>query len=308
MKRASIIRTSVDAFARAQSRTRLRRFVTQAGRAARHPEDPEAIHALRVSIRRFTQCLRTFRGVFDARPLKRLQRRLRKLMDACAAVRTCDVALEVLREAGAQKGRFSSPIAKLAAARTEAEQRLRAHLAKLRRRKAADWELEWQTPVQADGEWDLEQDLPANLRRVLPKLAEDFFAMGVGAAAAGDDHEALHHFRLRAKRFRYTLELFGAAYGAEWERGLQALKGLQDRLGAINDCVCTIALIDSDKRAAAAVKRLLLKREADFQAYWQSEFAPEKQAWWEGWLGAPAASHFRVSGRRRGAGRGTPSV
>jgi CHAD domain-containing protein len=329
MKRASIIRTSnirtsIGAFARAQSRARLNRFVTQAGRAAKHPEDPEAIHALRVSIRRFTQCLRTFRGVFDARPLKKLQRRLRKLMDACAAIRTCDVALEVLREADAQKSRSPSLIARLAAARAEAEQRLREQLKKLQRRRAADWELEWQTPAQpkvraevqpdvpAEGEWDLERDLPANLRRVLPKLAEDFFAMGIGAAAAGDDHEKLHHFRLRAKHFRYTLELFRAAYGAEWEQGLQALKGLQDRLGAINDCVSTIAFIGHenapDRRAAAAVKRLLLKREADFQAYWRSEFAPEKRAWWERWLGAPAGSHFRVSARRRGARRGTTSA
>lgn len=295
MKRTSVIRTRVDAFARAQARARLRRFVTQAGRAAKHPEDPEAIHALRVSIRRFTQCLRTFRGVFDARPLKKLQRRLRKLMDACAAVRTCDVALAVLREAGAQMARSPSLVAKLAAARAEAEQRLREHLAKLRGRKAADWELEWQTPaqpdVQADPEWDLEQDLPDNLRRVLPKLAEDFFAMGLEAAAAGDDHVKLHRFRLRTKRFRYTLELFRAPYGAEWERGLQALKGLQDRLGAINDCVCTIAFIGEesaqDRRAVAAVRRLLLKREADFQAYWRGEFAPRTQAWWVGWLGAP---------------------
>ena len=308
-------RTSINAFARAQSRARLQRFVTQAGRASRHPQDPEAIHALRVSIRRFTQCLRTFRGVFDVRPLKKLQRRLRKLMDACAAVRTCDVALEVLREAGVDQGRSPALIAKLAAARTEAEQGLREHLAKLRRRKAVDWELEWQTPgqpeFQADGEWDLEQDLPANLRRVLPKLAEDFFAMGVGAAAAGDNHEALHHFRLRTKRFRYTLELFRGAYGAAWERGLQALKGLQDRLGAINDCVCTIEFMGQenaqDRRAAAAVKRLLLRREADFQAYWQTEFAPEKQAWGEGWLGAPAGLHVRVSARRRGAARGRTS-
>jgi CHAD domain-containing protein len=292
MKRTSNIRTRIDAFARAQSRARLRRFVTQAGRAARHPEDPEAIHALRVSIRRFTQCLRTFRGVFDARPLKKLRRRLRKLMDACAAVRTYDVAREVLREAGMAQGRSPSSVSKLAAARTEAEQKLREHLAKLRHRKAADWELNWQAPaqpkVQADGEWDLEQGLPDNLRQVLPKLAEDLFAMGVGAAAAGDDHEKLHRFRLRAKRFRYTLELFRAPYGAEYEHGLQALKGLQDRLGAINDCVSTLALIDADKRAAAAVKRLLLKREAGFQVYWRSQFAPEKQAWWENWLRKPS--------------------
>ena len=279
-------RSSITAFARTQSRARLKRFLAQMRGAAQHPEDAEAIHDLRVSIRRFTQPLRTFRAVFDPKPLKKLRRRLRKLMDACAAVRTCDVAVDVLKEAGVANGRPAS-IARLTAARADAEQALREDLKQLRKRKASQWELKMQLLAQEGCEWNLKQDLPGNLARVLPKLAEEFFAVGTGAAAAGDDHEKLHRFRLFAKRFRYTLELFTSFYGAEWEQGLEALRGLQDRLGAINDCVCTIALLGEDRRASAAVKRLLLRREAEFQNYWRKEFASKKLAWWKHWLGAP---------------------
>jgi len=303
MKRSRIL-----AFARVQSRARLKRFLAQVRGAARHPEDAEAIHDLRVSIRRFTQCLRAFRAVFDPKPLKKLRRRLRKLMDTCAAVRTCDVAMDVLKEAGVANGRSAS-ISRLAGARAEAELSLRERLKRVRKGKASQWELKLQPLTQEGCEWNLKQDLPGNLGRVLPKLAEDLFAMGAGAAAAGDDHEKLHRFRLFSKRFRYTLELFATFYGAEWGQGLEALRGLQDRLGAINDCVCTIALLGKDRRAMAAVKGLLLRREAEFQEYWRKEFAPKNLAWWKGWLGAPMtretadygdrALKAAVRGRRR---------
>jgi len=294
MIRETMKQVSITTFARAQSRARLTRLLKELRRAGKHPEDPETIHDLRVSIRRFTQGLRTFRSVFDPGPLKKLQRRLRKLMDAGGSVRTCDVALDVLRQAGVENGLSTS---RIAAARTEAEETLRDRLKKQRRRKASDWELKLDIVVKPDVaqpdvdqpgcEWDLQQDMPDNLRRVLPKMAEDFFAAGSAAAAAGDDHEILHRFRLRTKHFRYTLELFPTFYHNQLPQGLKALQGLQDRLGEINDCVCTMALIGKDRRAMAAVRKLLRQREAEFRAYWKKAFPRTKLAWWRKWLGAP---------------------
>lgn len=286
--RENVKRVNVLSFASTQSRTRLKRFLAQVQAAANHPDDADAVHDLRVSIRRLTQSFRTFRKVFDPKPLRRLRRRLHKLMNACAAVRTCDVAIEVLKAAGIAGGKRAS-ISRLAAARAEAGQELRKRLKRLRRQKATEWELKLQPLVQEDCEWDLKQDLRLNLARILPEQAEEFFKTGVGAAAAGDDHQRLHRFRLCAKRFRYTLELFASFYGSEWKQGLQALKNLQDKLGDINDCVCTIPLLGKDRRAVAAVRRLLLEREAAFQTCWQREFAPDKRAWWKAWLGAPQA-------------------
>jgi CHAD domain-containing protein len=262
---------SITAFAHAQTRSRLKRVLTQVRRAATHPQDPEVIHDLRVSIRRFTQCLRTFRSLFNPRPVKKLKRSLRNLMDLCAAVRSCDVALAVLQQAGVPPGASTS---KLGAARAQAEQALRDHLKKERRRKNPDWEKRLQLDVQKGSE-------------VLSKQAKDFFEAGTAAAVAGADYQTLHQFRLLAKRFRYTLELFPSYYGRDMGRGLQALKDLQDRLGMINDCIATIALIRKDDRAVAAVRKLLRQREEEFQSFWQSEFPAEKLAWWQGWLRRP---------------------
>jgi CHAD domain-containing protein len=285
-------RASITAFARAQMRIRLNHVVIQARLATKHPGDPDAIHALRVSIRRFTQCLRTFRHLFQAGLLKRLRRRMRKLLDLCAAVRTYDVAMEVLRQAGSASPTLDS---RLASARAEAEDLLRDHLKKQRHRKGSTWELTLQPAARQGSDWDPKDDLAGNLHRVLPKLADELFAMGSAAAAAGDDATALHQFRLFAKRFRYTLDLFPSFYGNELPQGLQALRGLQDRLGAINDCVSTIALIGAERgahhlrerRAVAAIKKLLHRRETEFQVYWQREFPAEKLGWWKSWLSSP---------------------
>jgi CHAD domain-containing protein len=274
--------TSISAFARARSRERLKRVLTQVRRAAAHPQDPEAIHALRVSIRRFGQCLRTFRGLFDPRPAKKMKRRLRGLMDSCGAVRSCDVALVVLRQAGVAPGASAATVS---AAREQALAALRLHLKKEGRRKTSDWHKRWHPEVKEGSDWDPGQSLEDNTRRVLPKMAKDFFDAGAASAARAADYPTLHQFRLRAKRFRYALELFRPVYGSEMEQGLETLKGLQNSLGAVNDCVATIGLIREDRRAAAAVRKLLRQREEEFSIYWQAYFPPGKLSWWQSWLG-----------------------
>jgi len=277
---------SISAFARAQAQARLKHLLKQMRPADKRAKDPEAIHDLRVAIRRFTQCLRTFKNLFDPHPLRNIKRRLRDLMDSCAAVRSCDVALVVLHQAGVTPRASAS---KLSASRTQAEHALRDHLKKESRRKTSDWKTRLHPDVQVGSEWDLGESLQDNVGRVLPALAKDFFEAGTVAATPGIDHQTLHQFRLRAKRFRYALELFPSLYGSEMERGLEALKELQDRLGAINDCATTIALVRKDRRAAAAVRKLLRQREEEFQPYWPSHFPHEKLAWWQDWLSRPNA-------------------
>jgi CHAD domain-containing protein len=121
----------------------------------------------------------------------------------------------------------------------------------------------------------------------LPALAEDFFQSGDAAAAPDSSYRAMHRFRLRAKRFRYTLELFERFYGSEMTTGAQALKGLQDLLGAINDCVATLDLLADDPGAVAAIEQLLDDRTRAFQSYWRSRFLPQKLTWWQHWLSHP---------------------
>src|SRR5215471_12240848 len=86
-------------FAHAQTAILLRKFVIQVNRAARSG-DADAIHDLRVSIRRLSRCLRVFAQFYPGRGWKKFRRRLKELLDACGRVRDRDVALSVLAKAG----------------------------------------------------------------------------------------------------------------------------------------------------------------------------------------------------------------
>jgi hypothetical protein len=71
-------------------------------------------------------------------------------------------------------------------------------------------------------------------------------------------------------------------------QGAEILKELQDLLGAINDCATTIVILGRDRRAIAAVSKLLRQRTSVLQTYARSQFAPQKLDWWKHWLAQPA--------------------
>ncbi len=275
----------ISKYAVKETKVLLDRFSKNLRRAAKHPEDPEAIHDLRVSIRRVVQAFKTFGELLDPALVKKLRRRLHKLMDLCAAVRNCDVALVLLDQVGVTAG---ASLARLRKARGEAGERLHRRLRKERSKRHPAPGLR-SHPKRDD--WKLAQSLEVNLGRFLPALAEEFFASGKAALSARASYRKLHRFRLQAKRFRYTLELFESFYGAEMPQGAEILKELQDRLGAINDCATTIVILGRDRRAVAAVDKLLRQRKAELQTYARSQFASQKLDWWKRWLAQPSRNH-----------------
>jgi CHAD domain-containing protein len=77
----------------------LRRFAFEVNRTAK-PGHPDAIHDLRVSIRRLSHCLRLFERFFPRGGAKEIRRDLKALMAQAAQVRNRDVALDLLQRAG----------------------------------------------------------------------------------------------------------------------------------------------------------------------------------------------------------------
>lgn len=272
----------ISKYAVTETKLRLKRFSKNLPRAAKHPEDPEAIHDLRVSIRRAVQAFKTFDELLNPAPVKKLRRRFHKLMDLCAAVRNCDVALTLLDQVGVSAG---AAVSRLKTTRAKASEKLRRRLRAERRKHHAATD---PRSHPKEGDWQLDQSLEANLCRVLPSLAEEFFDSGKAAISAHASYQKLHQFRLQAKRFRYTLELFERFYGSEMPQGAEILKQLQDLLGAINDCATTIVVLGRDRRAVAAVGKLLRQRKAVLQTYARGQFAPKKLDWWKRWLAQPA--------------------
>jgi CHAD domain-containing protein len=86
-------------FAHLQVAALLRRLAAQVNKTA-ESGDADAVHDLRVAVRRLSRALRSFAQFFPAKSWKRIRKKLSGLMDAAAAVRDCDVALELLEKAG----------------------------------------------------------------------------------------------------------------------------------------------------------------------------------------------------------------
>ena len=230
-------------------------------RVRHHPHDAEAIHKLRVAIRRFTQALRVFQDSFEPAHIRKIRRRLRKLMELCGVARNCDIALEVLEAAGVPADK---PLQRqLRRVRSRAERDLVMRLAeKDARADLRRWRTWLRSPAAAVA--------PSN---VLPKLAREFLKTGNAAVRAEASFSQMHQFRLLVKRYRYTLEILGGP-----ERRIELLRRIQELLGAINDCVTTAALlIECDvktadlRRIKTALSRLLANRTAEFRVAWSKD-------------------------------------
>lgn len=141
-------------------------------------------------------------------------------------------------------------------------------------------------------EWEIVLSTGENARLHLPALAREFFATGrellSGPAAPVD----LHAFRLAAKRFRYTLELFRPLYGPGLEQRLEAVRKIQSLLGRRQDCEVLAARLRVPAQGAEALRAALekterqgLKYEQEFRAFWLDEFdAPGRETAWVRYL------------------------
>jgi CHAD domain-containing protein len=112
----------------------LRRLATHVTRAARSP-DPDAVHDLRVAIRRLSRCLRVFAQFYPGNGWKKMRRRLKDLMDACARVRDRDIALDLLAKGGFPA--TSIVLRRLRLDRAQASQELLVLLRRWKQRGAA---------------------------------------------------------------------------------------------------------------------------------------------------------------------------
>jgi len=231
--------------------------------AADDPRNADAIHSLRTSSRRLRQAL----VLYDAGD-ERFRRGLKKLITACGLVRDLDVLFAVLSEAHTGQSQLFRE--ELHAVRKEAQRKLAR---KLRRWRGRDLLSDWKKTLEA-------RNRPPAVRESVLHLMEDFFDRGDRAAQPGHSYKKIHRFRVLSKQLRYTLELTEPRGSAK----LQALKGLQDRLGALNDCVVAIDLVSGVPSGAPAVtrnlRRLVPRREQAFRVYWRNSFrAPGRARW-----------------------------
>lgn len=124
-------------YARRQTVLLLRKLASEIRRAA-NGADPDAIHDLRVAIRRLSRCLRAFSQFYPGRSWKKARAMLSELLHTAGAVRDRDIALELL--ADARVSRRSPVVSELQTERVEAHDVLVRELRRWRdRRFAGQW-------------------------------------------------------------------------------------------------------------------------------------------------------------------------
>jgi CHAD domain-containing protein len=209
-------------------------------------DSPDAVHKMRVAVRRLRSALATYRPLLDRSVTDPLRDELRWLGGALGPVRDAEVTREELREAVAAQPRslVVGPVARridrtLNADHREAHDRAMAELQSERYLRLLD-ELDAVAGGRAlEGK---RVDRPA--RKQLPRAVRKAFKRLVGfveqAAAAATPEETdrlLHEVRKAAKRVRYAAESARPVVGSDAQDLAKAMEGLQDVLGAHNDSV-----------------------------------------------------------------------
>jgi len=129
-------------YARWQTAMLLRRLTKEGSKAARST-GADAIHDLRVAIRRMKGALGLFARFYPNRGRKDLKKKLDELMDACGEVRDRDIALKLLTDAGVPAR--SAVVRRLSAERDAAGRELAAEL---KRWKKGHFSRRWRTRLE----------------------------------------------------------------------------------------------------------------------------------------------------------------
>jgi CHAD domain-containing protein len=261
-------------FAVSQATRLLERLAFQMNGAVHSPQ-PDSIHDLRVAVRRFTQVLAACKDCFPAKPARKMRKRLKVIMHLAGEVRDLDIALEFMTASDADG---LEP--KLRARRKAASKILVATLKHWTARKSVSkWRSALGSEVPAQKLRQLKAENLAHLE--LPRLAGRFFKEGIRAADPKASAEQRHHFRIAAKKFRYTLELFAEFYGPAAAGWIKQVKEMQTVLGAINDCRTVLELLASmggDSKLEARLKKRQQRKSLEFRRAWEKNFGAAEEA------------------------------
>lgn len=224
--------------------------------------DEEAVHDLRVALRRIRTVLEVGRDVLGPFHADEVRAALRDVMKATGALRDEEVLRDVLSKLGVDRADVTSWLE----SRGRREARLRsALLARIRRgdvergRQLLAAMLAFRVKPSRD------RDLAKVARRAVERARK---RVERRRGAAFDDVVALHELRIAYKRLRYTVETFSEALPGDVASMAPAAARFQGRLGDLHDvdvalaCVRRARSVTDESRAEllAALCRLRAER------------------------------------------------
>ncbi len=240
-------------------------------KAVKHEEavlddrDPEALHQMRVGLRRLRTAIQVF-GIAINLPASASESRIRKFAQVLGAVRDLDVLqLELTSHTAlpeTERKTLKSALKELNHQRSQAFDQLKKTLKsdkyKTFRQETKDWLKSPQ--YQAIAQLQMQAVLPDILMPLINSIllhpawligvefrsSEKVFAPITPASIQEQlkQDNLLHHLRKQMKRVRYQTELFTDFYGEEYEAQVNEFKQIQEVLGQIQDSVVLQNFLD----------------------------------------------------------------
>ncbi len=207
---------------------------------ALEPSGIEAVHDIRVAIRRLRSVLRDFASVVDKRPLAELTGSLKKLSGAFGRVRDLDVMIE---ELGSLEKEADETAAHGVGLIIDEIKERRAREAKgLGNTITGQFVLDLRTRFNASIDSALRQrrlfehvNVKDEGARTIQKCLDEFLKLS-DALYRPSATKRLHRLRIAGKHLRYAIELFEPEFGEELKPYADEMKKMQSHLGEIHDC------------------------------------------------------------------------
>lgn len=206
--------------------------------------DGEAVHQMRVALRRFRSALKVFRPLVDGPQLATIRDEIAWLLDQLGPARDAEVFLSEIIDPVVERHPDHDGVRGLRERwQAECRDNLGVARAAVAESRFALLLLDLGAWVEA-GDWCADPTLPGAVlgpqklapfaRKVLDRLARKLKKAG-GKRLDRLPPPALHHARIRGKQLRYAGEFFAPLYGKGAKDYLAVLGKLQDALGEIND-------------------------------------------------------------------------
>ena len=237
---------SAEAF-RAIARNCLRQII--ANEPAMCASNAEALHQMRIGLRRLRAAISLFADMVADAALDRMKAELKWITKELGPARDLDVfALEILQPFLQEAHPEDADVAethrnfgeRLATAYAQAAGSVRSDRFRAALLDLAEWtEIgPWTHEDDAEREALRVRPVAEHARKALRRLRKQIRHQGSDLDELSVSQ--LHRLRIRAKRLRYATEFFAATFpGAKAakrrEKSLKALKDLQDTLGSLND-------------------------------------------------------------------------
>lgn len=251
---------------------RLLRAIAIQSTRTRKSASGEAVHDLRVSIRRLRHILSALKDRFPGEESRRLRGELKVLMTQAGDVRDRDISIELIRKAAGANHR--GIIGEFRTGRDEAAKSLRAGIRDWKRNGSVT---AWRAAMKKVKAPDVPIDKAAH--QILMELLKDFFRQGRKAAKPDASMDEIHRFRIAGKNLRYALDFFIPLYGDSADELMEYLKETQKLVGEIHDCAVAMQMVEAARSEAgkkeirAALKKRLRKKTERFQRNYGCEFS-----------------------------------